>query len=108
MSSTRNQLESIIDNDESSSIAPYNAFNSLTAEDSVEQIRKRNSDVSGDSTHCNSANIEDRETYSWMSKTTWYKYIEIFAIAVIIVLLWTMMALPTIFYVHHTVTTVSL
>ena len=104
MSSTRNQLESNTDNVESSSIAPYNAFNSLTAEDSVEQIRKRNSDFSGDPAHCHSANIGDREMYSWMSKTTWYKSIEISIVAVIIALVWTMMAMPTIFYVHHTVT----
>lgn len=104
MSSTRNQLESNTDNDESSSIGPYNAFNSLTAEDSVEQIRKRNSDFSGDSAHCNSANIEDHEIHSWMSKTTWYKSIEISTVLVVIALVWIMMAMPTIFYVHHTLT----
>ena len=68
MSSIRNQLaESNTGDDESSSIAPYNTFNSLTAEDSVEQIRKRNSDFSGDPAHCNSASIEDREIHSWMT-----------------------------------------
>ena len=104
MTSTRNQVESNTGIDESSSFAPYNTFNSFTAEDSVEQIRKRNSDFSCDPTHCSSASIEDREIHSWMSKRTWYKSIEIFTVAVIITLVWIMMAMPTIFYVHHIVT----
>lgn len=104
MSSIRDQLAgSNTDDDESSSIAPYNTFNSLTAEDSVEQIRKRNSD-SGDPVHCHSDSIEDRETYSLMSKKTWYKSIEISVLVVVIALVWIMMAMPTVFYVHHTVT----
>ena len=87
-------------NDDSLSMAPYNNFNSLTAEDSVEQIRKRNID-----THSQTTESIKPESRDWMSSEYCYKLIGVVAVVAIIAVLWMIMALPTVFYIHHTITT---
>ena len=100
MTSINTKLEDNMKSDDSSlSMAPYNNFNSLTAEDSVEQIRKRNTD-----THSHTAESVKPIERGWMSKEYCYKLIDIVAVMAIIAVLWVVMALPTVFYIHHTIT----
>lgn len=106
MSLIRDQhnMGSKTDDSESSSIAPYNTFNSFTAEDSIEQIKKRNSDINGDPAFCQRpTELEELGTHWMMSKKVW-KFIDISIVVVIIALVWVMMSLPTAFYINNIVT----
>ena len=101
MTSINTKLEDTMkSNDDSLSMAPYNNFNSLTAEDSMEQIRKRNTEISS-----HTAETTKPVARGWTSKKFCYKLIDVVAIVVIIIVLWLIMALPTAFYIHHTTTT---
>jgi hypothetical protein len=100
MASINTRVEDNVEstNYDSLSMAPYNNFNSLTAEDSVEQIRRRNTDTPscrGDSTSVQQG---------WTSKQC-YKFIDIVAVMAIIVVLWLIMSLPTVLYIRHTIIT---
>ena len=98
MTSINSKLEdNMKSNDDSLSMAPYNNFNSLTAEDSMEQIRKKNID-----THSHTAEYIKPVTRGWMSKEYCYKMIDIIAIVIIIAVLWLIMAIPTVVYAYHT------
>ena len=109
MASVRAQLEenSTDDDDDSSSMAAYTTFNSLTAEDSVEQIRRRNIDINinGDPAYYQrmGSEMEEQPTCLGMFKSHFYKFVDITATVVVIILVWMIMALPTVFYIHHTV-----
>ena len=98
MASIKTRLEdNIKSTDDSLSIAPYNNFNSLTAEDSMEQIRKRNAD----SPSCRAESAKP----GWTSKEHCYKFTDVIAVMAIIVVLWLIMSLPTILYIRHTIIT---
>ena len=102
MTSINTKLEDVNSksSEDSLSMAPYNNFNSLTAEDSVEQIRKRNTDVHSHITVSDSAKPVAR---GYMSKEYCYKLIDIVAVVAVIAVLWLIMALPTVVYICHTV-----
>ena len=96
MASIKTRLkDNIKSTDDSLSIAPYNNFNSLTAEDSVEQIRKRNAD----SPSCRAESAKPGST----SKEYCYKFTDVIAVMATIVVLWLIMSLPTILYIRHTI-----
>ena len=99
MSSTNSKQKDIKDNDVSPSTVSYNNFNSLSAEDSMEQIRKRNID-----SHSHSTDSAKPVARVYMSKEYCYKLTDIVAVVAIIAVLWLIMALPTVFYIRHTVT----
>ena len=107
MAAIKSRLEasSSSDDDQSSSIAPYTTFDSLTAEDSVEQIRKRNSniDINGDPAHSRLTVDDIDQKLTRQSMTCYWKCIDITIVVVIVVLVWLMMSLPTVFYIQHTV-----
>ena len=99
MTSINTKLEDNMKSDDDSlSMAPYNNFNSLTAEDSVEQIRKRNID-----THSHTVERVKPVARGWMSKEYCYKLIDIVAVVAVIAVLWMIMALPTVVYIYHTI-----
>jgi hypothetical protein len=82
--------------DDSLSIAPYNTFNSLTAEDSVEQIRRRKTDTPS----CRADSVKQ----GWTSQLC-YTFIDVVTVTAVIVMLWLIMSLPTILYIRHTIIT---
>ena len=102
MASVRARLEEVStdDDDESSSIAPYNAFNSMPTEDSLEQLRRRNADINGDPAqyqHTDSG-VEEKSAWAKVFKSRCFKCVDITATVVVISLIWMVMALPTGFY----------
>lgn len=100
MTSINTKLEDNMKSDDDSlSMAPYNNFNSLTAEDSVEQIRKRNTD-----THSHTAESVKPVARGWTSKEYCCKLIDMVSVVAIIAVLWMIMALPTVVYIYHTIT----
>ena len=92
--------ESSTDDDGSNSMAAYTTFNSLTAEDSVEQIRRRG--VSINDVPCQSSKVEEY-THQGMFKPCCCKCVDISLTVMVIALVWMMMALPTAFYTHTVV-----
>ena len=106
MASVRTRLEesSIEDDDDSSSMVAYTTFNSLTAEDSVEQIRRRNVDINGDPAYyqCTDSEMEDSEQPAClgMFKSCCYKCIDVTVTVVVIILVWMIMAAPTGLYAY--------
>ena len=105
MASVRTRLEEVSStDDESSSVVPYNTFNSLPTEDSLEQIRRRNADINGDPAayyqRTDSGVEEKPAVWAGMFKTRCFKCIDITATVVIICLIWVVMALPTVFYIR--------
>ena len=109
MASVRARLEEISsDGDGSSSLAAYNTFNSLETEnslgteDSLEQIRRsRNPNINGDPGHYHHTDSEVEERPAWHGKfkPCCFKCMDITATAVVIFLIWMVMALPTVFYI---------
>ena len=104
MASVRARLEEVCtdDDDESSSMAPYNTFNSMPTEDSLEQIRRRNTDINGDPAHyqCTDSGVEEKSAWAKVFKSHCFKCVDITATVVVISLIWMVMALPTVFYIH--------
>ena len=103
MASVRARLEEIsTDDDESSSMAPYTTFNSLPTEDSLEQIRRRNTDINGDPPHYQrtDSGVEESSVWAKVFKSSCFKCVDITATVVVISLIWMVMALPTAFYIH--------
>ena len=101
MASIRARLEEVsTDDDESSSMAPYTTFNSLPTEDSLEQIRRRNTDINGDPAHyqCTDSGVEEKSAWAKMFKSRCFKCLDITATVVVISLIWMVMALPTGLY----------
>ncbi len=97
MASTNTRVEdNMKSTDDSLSMAPYNNFNSLTAEDSVEQIRRRKTDTPS----CRADSVKQ----GWTSQQC-YKFIDVVAVMAIIVVLWLILSLPTILYIRHTIIT---
>ena len=103
MASVRARLEEIsTDDDESSSMAPYTTFNSLPTEDSLEQIRRRNTDINGDPPHYQrtDSGVEESSVWAKVFKSSCFKCVDITATVVVISLIWMVMALPTAFYIR--------
>ena len=104
MASVRTRLEEVStdDDDESSSMAPYNTFHSMPTEDSLEQLRRRNADINGDPAqyqHTDSG-VEEKSAWAKVFKSRCFKCVDITATVVVISLIWIVMALPTVFYIH--------
>lgn len=103
MASVRARLEEIsTDDDESSSMAPYTTFNSLPTEDSLEQIRRRNTDINGDPPHYQrtDSGVEESSVWAKVFKSSCFNCVDITTTVVVISLIWMVMALPTAFYIH--------
>ena len=108
MASVEARLEEISrDDDGSSSLAAYTIFNSLETEnslgteDSLEQIRRsRIPNKKGDPGHYrhNDSEVEERPAWHGKFKPCCIKCMDITATAVVILLIWMVMALPTVFY----------
>ena len=79
--------------DESSSMAPYNTFNSLAPDDSMEQTRDSKSEIT----------CFPRGTSYPTSTKPCYKVTDIIITVVIITLVWIIISVPTMLYTHHTV-----
>lgn len=109
MASVKARLEEISsDNYGSSSLAgdyaTYNfpeTENSLGTEDSLEQIRRsRNPNINGDPDHYQRTDSEVDKRPAWHGKfkPSCIKWMDITTTAVVIFLIWMVMALPTVFY----------
>ena len=102
MASVRARLEEVStdDDDESSSMAPYNTFNSLPTEDSLEQIRRRNTDINGDPAHYQrtDSGVEEKPAWAKVFKSRCFKCVDITATVMVVSLIWMVMALPTGLY----------
>lgn len=104
MASVRARLEEVSsDNEDSSSLPAYTTFNSLGTEDSLEQIRRsKSSDINGDPGYYQrtDSEVEERSARHGKFKPCCFKCMDITTTAVVIFLIWMVMALPTAFYVH--------
>ena len=107
MASVRARLEAATysisdDDDDSNSLAPYSAFNSLPTEDSLEQIRRRTTDINGDPSHYERTNsdVEEKSARLGKLKSYCYKCMDISVTVVVILVIWMVMTLPTAVYVQ--------
>lgn len=94
------------DDEDSCSFAPYTTFNSLTAEDSMEQIRRRTMDINGDPAQCrcnDHDSVDEQISTKLITKSHCYKFIDIAIVVSIVALVWLVMSLPTVFYIKHVV-----
>ena len=105
MASVRARLEEVSSNNGgSNSLVAYVTFDSLgtesslRTEDSLEQIRRsRNSGDPGYYQHTDSE-VEERPAWHGKFKSCCFKCMDITVTAVVIFLIWMVMALPTVFY----------
>lgn len=103
MASVRARLEEVSSvDDESSSMAPYTTFNSLPTEDSLEQIRRKNTDINGDATCYQHTENNRKEKPAWakLFKSRCFKFIDIITTVTVVSFIWIVMALPTGFFIY--------
>ena len=106
MASIRARLEaashSSSDDDDSTSLAPYTAFNSLQTVDSLEQLQRKTTDINGDPGYYEhpSSDVEEKAARLGKAKSHCCKCVDITATVAVILVIWIMMAIPTASYVR--------
>ena len=106
MASIRARLEaasrSSSDDDDSTSLAPYAAFNSMPTEDSLEQLRRRTTDINGDPGYYERPHSDVEEKAARLGKAKSYccTCVDITATTAVILVIWILMAIPTAFYIR--------
>ena len=107
MASIRARLEaasrSSSDDDDSTSLAPYTTFNSLQTGDSLEQLRRKTTDINGDPGYYEqrpNSDVEEKAARLDKAKSNCCKCVDITATVAVILVIWILMAIPTAFYIR--------